>query len=294
MACSMTGFGRAQGSTGRYAVDIEIRSLNNRYLKVRLRVPSAISNFEAQIENLVRSRLSRGTVDMWVRITDLAPASGYTLDMDMVRRYREFASTLQAEMDIHGDLGLSDYIMLPGVISTGGDDSGAPEDLLAVVMDLAGKAIGSLEEMRMREGRALALDIAKRADIIGALAKEISALTGEVVAAYRDRLLSRVRDLMAGSGIEISEENILREVSIFAERSDISEELARIESHLQQLREALESDGDQGRKLEFVAQELHREINTIGSKANDAAISRLVVDAKGEIDKIREQCQNLE
>lgn len=155
-------------------------------------------------------------------------------------------------------------------------------------------AMNDLEGMRRQEGEALANDVRRRAGILREIAVKIRALTPEVVKGYRDRLLQRVKELLADSGVELAEADLLKEISIFAERSDISEELARIDSHLVQLEEALDSDEDIGRKLEFVAQELHREVNTIGSKANAAAISRLVVDAKGEVDRIREQAANLE
>jgi len=294
MAKSMTGFGRAQSTGKRYAAELEIRSLNNRYLKVRVHAPATISILEAEIENFLRSRLSRGAVDIWVKITDVSPADAYRLDGDVVRRYRDFAAMLSGEMGIQGHLGVADYLALPGVVSSAGDDSDVADQARPVVMSLLQQALVSLEEMRLKEGRALSDDIRKRAGILAGIAAKIKERVPAVVAAYRDRLHARVRELLSGSGVEIGQEDLLKEVSIFAERSDISEELARIESHLGQLLDALGADEESGRKLEFVAQELHREINTIGSKANDADISRLVVDAKGEVDRIREQSANLE
>jgi uncharacterized protein (TIGR00255 family) len=294
MARSMTGFGRAQRATQRYAIEVEIRSLNNRYLKVRVHAGALISALEGEIENLVRRRLSRGTVDVWINVTDVAPAGAYRLNMDVARRYKEFAAELAGQLDVAGAPGLAEYLMLPGVVSTEGDDAEALEELRRIVEALMEEALGALDGMRDQEGRALAEDVRRRARVLADLTEKIAAMSGDVVAAYRDRLLARVNELMSGSGVQIAAEDIMREVSVFAERSDISEELARIESHLRQLEETLDGGGDIGRKLEFVAQELHREINTIGSKANDAGVSRLAVEAKVEIDKIKEQTQNLE
>ncbi len=294
MARSMTGFGRAQYNGERYAAEIEVRSLNNRYLKVRMHTPSSISILEAEMEDFLRSKLSRGAVDIWIKITDISPADAFKVDLEIVRKYREFAALLSNEMGIQGHPTVSDYLALPGVVAAAGQDSDAVTPLRPVVMDILGKALDSLDAMRLREGRALAEDIRKRAGILRDIAAEIKKLVPDVVTGYRDRIFARVNELLRGSGVEMVQQDLLREVSVFAERSDISEELARIESHLGQLVDTLDADGEQGRKLEFVAQELHREINTIGSKANDANISRLVVDAKGEVDRIREQSANLE
>jgi len=294
MARSMTGFGAAGDASGRYAVEVEVRSLNNRYLKIRTRTPGMVSTLEPELEAIIRRRLSRGTVDVWIKITDTEPAAAYRIDMDLVRRYREFAAELGGELGVDGRLSVADYLNLPGVVTDSGCESEAAEELEHLVKAQLSKALDEVEKMREQEGAALAEDIARRARVLGELAGRMAARTGDVVTDYRDRLLARIDELLAGTTVEIAEENVLREVSIFAERSDVSEELARIESHLAQIEEILHSDADVGRKLEFVAQELHREINTIGSKANDADISRLVVEAKSEIDRIREQAQNLE
>ncbi len=294
MARSMTGFGTAGRTSGRYGVEVEVRSLNNRYLKIRTRTPGMISAMEPELEAIIRRRLSRGAVDVWIKITDIEPAEGYRIDMDLVRRYHDFAERLARELDVGGALGVADYLNLPGVVADRSDEAEVEEDLKALLSSELERALDQVEKMRIQEGMALSEDIARRGRLLGDIAGKISRRAGPVVETYRDRLVSRVNDLLSGANIEIAEENILREVSIFAERSDISEEIARIDSHLVQLLEMLEGEGDVGRKLEFVAQELQREINTIGSKASDAEISRLVVDAKGEIDRIREQAQNLE
>lgn len=294
MARSMTGFGRAQHSGGRYAIELEVRSLNNRYLKVRIHAPATISILEAEIEDFLRGRLSRGAVDVWVTITDLSPAEGYKLDPEVVRKYREFAALLSSEMGIQGHVQASDYLLLPGVVSAKGQDSDIVDQLRPVVMEVVDAALSDLAKMRVREGQALAEDIRKRAGVLGEIAARVARRAPAVVVDYRDRLLARVKELLAGSGVDIAREDLLREVSIFADRSDISEELARIASHLEQVIEALDGNDEVGRKLEFVAQELQREVNTIGSKANDTEISRLVVDAKGEVERIREQAANLE
>lgn len=294
MALSMTGFGTATGITGRWAVELEVRSLNNRYMKVRTHVPGLISTSEGELESVIRKRFSRGTVDLWIKISDIAPARAYQVDMELARRYREFAGKLGSEFDAGGKLTIADYLSLPGVVSSACESSLERDELMAKVRELLEEALDSVEKMRAREGEALAEKIGGSGRALGELGEKIAGHSGDVVTHYRDRLLARVNELLPSGGLAINEEHMLREISIFAERSDISEELARIESHLDQLAETLSADGDAGRKLEFVAQELHREINTIGSKANDAEISRLVVDAKCEVDKIREQAANIE
>ncbi len=294
MPRSMTGFGRAAGSSARYAVEIEVRSLNNRYLKVRTHVPSLVSVMEGEIESVIRRRLSRGAVDVWIKVTDIAPAQGYRLDLELARRYQEFANSLAQEFGASSSPSVADLLMLPGVVAAGGDDVAASDELRGLVEPLLEKALDDMEGMRTREGATLAQDISRRGEILSELASKVAKRAPQVVRDYRDRLLARVKELLAGSSVELAGDDLLREASVFAERSDISEEISRIQSHLEQLGETLAAEGEMGRKLEFVAQELQREVNTIGSKANDAEIARLVVDAKGEVDRIREQSANLE
>jgi len=293
MPRSMTGFGRSQYSGKRYAVELEIRSLNNRFLKVRIHAPSTISILEAEIEDFLRTKLSRGAVDVWIRVTDINPAEAYRLDMEVVRKYREFAASLSSGMGIHGSLDVSDYMALPGVVAPDSQDSDIVDQLRPVTMELVEKGLEALGKMREKEGDALAADIRSRAKVLAEVVAKIKQRVPAFLSAYRDRLLSRIRELLSGSGVEIGRDDLVKEVAIFAERSDVSEELARIDSHLAQLLDALSGD-EIGRKLEFVAQELHREVNTIGSKSGDPETSRLVVEAKGEVDRIREQAANLE
>jgi len=288
MIRSMTGYGTAERTTDEVRVLVEMRSVNNRYFKANLRLPEGLAGLEARLERLLRDAVSRGTVNVNVTVEPRGPAARVPVNTDLLEAYRR---DLEASAP-----GVSDdaLLALPGVV---GEEEGRltgignlPEEIEAAVRE----ALEQLNRMRDTEGRATADDMAVALDEIDRLASAVAERAPQVIEAYRDRLRERVQALLEGVEITPDEEALAKEVAFFAERADVNEELARLASHVQQFRELFESTGPVGRRAEFIAQEMYREVNTIGAKANDAAAAREAVDIKVSVDRLREQAQNIE
>lgn len=292
MILSMTGFGQARREAEGHAYHLELHSVNNRYFKAAVRLPDELAFLETELEQLLRGRLVRGSVTLRLHVRDLSAAAAAEVNPAAVRSYVE---QLQAALsDAVGlTIDLATLATLPGVCQ--------PRELTeeqrqrggALVRELTEAALEELGAMRAAEGQALADDLRQHCRFIRQRLDGIRARVPAVVTAYRDRLLARVRELVAETNVRLAEEDLLKEVAIYAERSDISEELSRLDSHLEQFEEAIGSPEAAGRKLEFIAQEMQREANTIGSKAGDAQISRDVIEIKGAIDRLKEQAQNV-
>ncbi len=293
MLLSMTGHGDASGQNDRISVTAEIRSVNNRHLKVTLRCPEPFLALEANVDRLVRSMVSRGTLTIHLRIRHLGDLSSVSLNPGAIRQYwnqlNEIAHTLGTKPP--GDLG--SLLHLPGVV--GEDESRVVEEtdwpLLEQVLT---QALKNLQEFRRREGEFMAAELRSLCRVIEENAEQIALRAPTIITEYRDRLKQRVNELLAISGVQVSDNDLIREVSLFADRCDITEELTRLRSHLQQYRALLDSEGSNGRKLEFLGQELFREINTTGSKANNIEIAHRVVEMKAAIEKMREIILNVE
>ena len=292
----MTGYGEAHYQSERLSLSIELRALNNRYLKVSVRAPEPYNLLESEFDKVVRRTVRRGTVQVNLRCERQATLQDFRINATALRSYFEQLRALAAELgqDKMGDSLLAHVLALPGVVpEPGGSDFRAEEEwpLLEGVLE---EALGRLQAMRQDEGRAMAQEFLQyRAHLATQLAR-IRERTPAVVAAYRDRLHERVRSLLSELDIEIDRSELIKEVSIFAERSDIAEEVVRLASHLDQFQEIMNEPESPGRKLEFLTQEMFREANTIGSKASDVEISRHVVEIKGTLEKIRELVQNVE
>jgi len=295
MIRSMTGFGRAVAGAGGLSVAAEARSVNGRFLKLTLKLPERLSVYEAKFEALVKELVARGTVNIAIRagggedsekITaiDKAKAAHFYRELDEVRR-------LVGSTD---PLHLTDIARLPGVIvetEAGAED---PEALLASALVALRQALTAMNEMRAVEGAALAADLEARCHEILRLNAMARDRSPQVVQEYRDRLKDRISRLLENTGIEPRPEDLVREVAHFADRCDVSEETQRLEHHCMTLLAALQLTGEAGRRLDFVAQEMLREANTLGSKANDAILGDTVIRMKAEIEKIKEQVQNVE
>jgi uncharacterized protein (TIGR00255 family) len=293
MILSMTGFGEAQAEVDGHAYHIELRSVNNRYFKAVLRLPEDHSFLELELEQLLRSRLTRGSVLVRLAVRDLSAEAAFTVNVAAIRAY---VSQMRAALPDEGpmSLDLGTLAMLPGVCQPPELDRKRREQVWATVSQLAQTALDGLLEMRAREGRALAAELQSHCAGIRAHLDAIRDLAPRVLDHYRERLLLRVRRLIADSSIQLAHDDLLKEVSVFADRSDISEELARLRSHLEQLEAGVTTPEPAGRKLEFLAQELMREANTIGAKAGDREIARRTIEIKSAVDRIKEQVQNVE
>lgn len=293
MIHSMTGFGEARLEDGGYAYYVEVRSVNNRYFKAAIHLPDNCGYLEPQIERWLRQRLARGSVTFRSQIRALGATAAEQVNADVLRSYvQQLASTVGS--DSRTVIDLAALLALPGALEPHDLSERERSDQERIFERLTGEALERLLEMRAREGESLERDLIEHCGRMKASIGVIRERAPRVVEEYRDRLHVRIGQLLAGSGVELAPADLLKEVSIYAERSDISEELSRLDAHLDQFECTLKDREPPGRKLEFIAQEMLREANTIGSKTGDAEIARAMVEIKSAVDRIKEQVQNAE
>ena len=294
MIYSMTGFGDAAAERDGSRYLVEIKSLNNRYFKPTIRLPDAVSAVEPEIESILRKRVGRGSVVYTLKLKSAETEASARISPETLRGYiKQLSDAGLPAGDPHS------LLMLPGVLVSTTDPLDEAAQLQrhrSVILELTGQAADKLLVMRRREGEALLGDLLAHTRRIAQHLEGVRARAGGVVEQYYDRLISRVNELMAKAELKVAQQDLLKEVAVFAERSDISEELHRLAHHVQQFEDSVNSeDGEHvGRKLDFIAQEMLREANTIGSKANDAEIAGHIVEIKGAIDRLKEQVQNVE
>lgn len=295
MLLSMTGYGEARFESDALTVAIELRAVNNRYLKVSLRASEPYNLLEPEFEKVIRRQVRRGTVQVHLRCERQFTPQDFRINTTALRSYLTQVRGICQEMNLtdQGDL-LGQVLALPGVVPEPGSISLDLEEEWPVIERVLEQALAKLQAMRQEEGRAMAQDFQQNREFLAGQLDKIRQRAPQVVSAFRDRLHERVRSLLSELDIQIDRNDLIREVSIFAERSDIAEEMVRFASHLDQFRDIMKEPESPGRKLEFLTQELGREANTIGSKASDVEISRHVVEIKGTLEKIRELVQNIE
>jgi uncharacterized protein (TIGR00255 family) len=291
---SMTGFGEARRENDRLAVRIEIRSVNNRHLKVSYRLPDGYLGFEPQLEAVIKDHIHRGSLLLNVSIDRVGSEQPYTINEALLVHYHEQISALRARLHDTGDIHLADLLQLPGVVIESLPDKVDSKAEWPLVEATLIAAIEQLNHMRKEEGNALAADLRLNCQAIGQELDEISQRAPEVVTAYQARLLERINQLLAEHNLQADPTLVVREVGLFADRVDIAEECVRLRSHLDQFERIMAAERHSGRKLDFLVQELLREANTIGSKANNAQIARHVVQIKTNIERLREMIQNVE
>lgn len=291
---SMTGFGKALARDERRDVEVEVRSVNNRFMKTQLRLARQVQALEPELETLLRSQIDRGSVTLAVRIEERAVAADFRLDRGLIKRLHEESRELASELGLSAPDDLSAYLRIPGVLiedaATHEDDA---EALSALVRDAVSEALNGLVSMRETEGATLARDLRLVTSRISESLTAVRARAPEVVDAYREKLHQRLSAWVEERGATVEDADLLREVAAYADRSDIAEEMQRLASHLDQFESLLDEDGV-GRKLDFLAQEMLREVNTIGSKSSDLTLAHAVVEMKAELEKLREQAQNVE
>ncbi len=294
MLLSMTGFGHSSIDRDGIHVASEIKSVNNRYLKLSVRLPDAIARFESDIERVVRARVSRGSVQLGIRIRLPAGQSEHSIDQEVLRAYQHQLKTMKLEVPTWAPPTMGELLQLPGVVV----DSEFPEDLVnalwPAVESAINEALNHFHDFREREGESMRQDLDRQCEVIESELSTVASEAPQTITDYRDKLLERVRRLIGDASVSIGENDIIREVALFADRCDINEEITRLRSHIEQFRRMLNGPQSQGRKLEFIGQEMFREINTIGSKANSVAIAHSVVEMKAAIERIREVLQNVE
>ena len=292
MIKSMTGYGKGEAATPHGNFLVEIRSVNHRYGEISVRMPRMFYAFENDVKRLAASVLKRGKIDISVQWDESAAAQTVPqLDMVAARGYYDAYKQLSKELNLPQDVPLSAIMLQKGVLKEMGgavDETELQPQLLAAVQ----AAVAALDGMRTREGEALADDLKARRSQVAEWSAAIGERTPQVVLEYRQKLKARLDQLLEGS--EMDETRLSQEVALLADRCDITEELVRLASHFSQFDEALRGSEPVGRKLDFLMQEMNREVNTIGSKSNDAGITNLVIRIKAEMEKMREQVQNVE
>ncbi len=289
----MTGYGRAVETVNGREFTVELRSVNNRYLDCTVKLPRSLSFAEDAVKQAVKQAVTRGKVDVFISVKAEGDAdTRITLNEAVVRGYLEaMGQMVRAFPQVHNDISVSLLSRMSDVFSVEKlevDEQQLKADLLAVV----GKALEAYNAMRVTEGAALDADLRSRGRTILELVAQVEAGNGQTVADYRTRLENKLREVLANTAID--ESRILTEAAIFADKVAVDEETVRLRSHLDQMNTMLTAGGGVGRKLDFLLQEMNREANTIGSKCTDVRLARIVVDIKAELEKIREQTQNIE
>jgi uncharacterized protein (TIGR00255 family) len=294
---SMTGFGagrhESRAASAPLAAVVEMRAVNHRYLQVKVRAPAELPDLEAALEALCKRHLDRGAVQISVRLDWASAASAPAIDWELVERYRALSGELAARLGMPNQLGLSDWLSLPGVMEAH-PQALDTETASAVCLAAAEQALAALVAMRNREGLALKADLERHGAALAKLVDKIRRRSPQAVKAQFKALEQRLSSLLGERAKDLAPADLARELALLADKSDVAEELARLDSHLEQLTGFLHAKEPVGRALDFLVQELNREVNTIGSKCADAKIAAWVIAAKTNVERLREQVQNVE
>ena len=288
----MTGYGRGEAANADYRLIIEIKAVNHRFLELSVRLPKQLNPLEDTVKKAIQGRLNRGKVDVFISLEEAeSKQNALKVDTDLAIVYHKALVQVADCCQISPTVDARTVALFPGVVSLEKEEADL-EALLPVLEDALNQALAALLAMREAEGASLQADLLSRNRNIAALVDAVRTAAPDVVATYAKKLRQRMEELLGE--VVLDEARLANEVAFFADKSDISEELARMESHLRQFEGALGAGESIGRKLEFILQEMNREINTIGSKANDLFLSQQVIEAKSELEKMREQVQNVE
>jgi uncharacterized protein (TIGR00255 family) len=285
----MTGYGRGEAALAGLRCVVECASVNRKGLEVAANLPRELAALEIILRNHVATRVARGRVNVGVNLANSAAAATVELDRPLARDLLREIRALQAELALPGDVDINTLLAAPGVIRTAAQTTADYEPVITRALD---EALAALAAMRATEGESLRRDLAARLATLREARAQMAALAPEIVTRYRGELHARIES--AGVHLAIDDTRLATEIALFAERCDVSEELTRLDSHFAQFDEKLAATEPVGRALEFLTQEIYRELNTLGSKAGDSTLTRLVVDSKVELDKIREQVLNVE
>ncbi|MDD7386610.1 MAG: YicC family protein [Firmicutes bacterium] len=292
MIKSMTGYGRAVETVNGREFTVEIRSVNNRYLDCTVKLPRAVSFAEDAVKQAVKASVSRGKVDVFVTVkSDNGEDTKVSLNRTAVEGYLSAMRQMVSEFGVQDDISVSAISRMPEVFTVEKPEVDE-EQLQADLMGVVRKALDGYDAMRTAEGAALDADLRSRGDTILELVCQVETGSEQTVIDYRTRLENKLKEVLASTAID--ESRILTEAAIFADKIAVDEETVRLRSHLRQMNTMLDGGGAVGRKLDFLLQEMNREANTIGSKCSDVRLARIVVDIKAELEKIREQTQNIE
>ena len=292
MIKSMTGYGRAVATVGGREFTVELRSVNNRYLDCTVKLPRILSFAEDAVKQAVKASVSRGKVDVFISLkSESVDDTTITLNKSVLEGYLAAMRQMVSEFDVRDDISVSTVSRLPEVFSVEKPQVDE-EQLLKDLLEVVDQALAGYDAMRCTEGQALDADLRSRGNTILELVSQVEQGNAQTVIDYRTRLENKLREVLESTNID--ESRILTEAAIFADKVAVDEETVRLRSHLAQMNEMLTTGGAVGRKLDFLLQEMNREANTIGSKCTDVRLARVVVDIKAELEKIREQTQNIE
>jgi uncharacterized protein (TIGR00255 family) len=292
MIKSMTGYGRVEAICDGRNIVVEAKSVNHRFLEIALRMPAALYPLEMEYKKKIGERFKRGRIDVSIRLEgDGAEPSKVNLNLEVARDYFDVLTRLKNEFNLQEPIGLKTFISFRDIF-TPPVETQLNGDFLNSVEKTLQEALSMLVNMRQDEGIALFSDMQMRLQAIGGMMGTIRSRAPQVVMEYQKRLSDRIKELSVG--FELDAARLAQEVAIMADRCDITEEIVRMQSHIGQFEALLQSDEAEGRKIDFLLQEMNREINTIGSKSNDVEIARQVIEAKSELGKLREQAQNIE
>ena len=292
MIKSMTGYGRVEGLCDGRNVIVEAKSVNHRFLEIALRTPASLYPLEMEYKKKIAERFKRGRIDVSIRLEgEGSDTSKVNLNMDIARGYFDVLNRLKTEFNIQEPINLKNLINFRDIFTPPAETQ-LDADLLNAVGKMLHEALTILVNMRQDEGIVLFSDMQMRLQAIGEIMGDIRLRAPQVVLEYQKRLSERIKDLTAG--LELDAVRLAQEVAVMADRCDITEEIVRMQSHIGQFEALLQSDEAEGRKIDFLLQEMNREINTIGSKGNDLEIARQVIEVKSELGKLREQAQNIE
>jgi uncharacterized protein (TIGR00255 family) len=288
----MTGFGRAKAEDENIEIEIELKSINHRYLDINLRIPRSLNFLEDSIRRTLQNSVKRGRIELYLNYKNNNPdKTSVSLNESLAQSYIENLSILADRFGLNKNIDLSVLAAIEDIFVV--TESEEDTDLLTrLVTDALDQALATLLQMRQKEGSFLVDDILKRTSLINTILDEIESRSLLVVEEYRIKLEARLKELLKTT--ELDENRFSTEVAYYADRSNITEEIIRLRSHISQLKQTMDKGGSVGRKLDFIIQEMNREINTIGSKSGDVEITNRVVEVKSEIEKIREQIQNIE
>lgn len=291
MIKSMTGFGRGEASQDNITFSVDIKTVNHRYSDISVRLPRMVSPLEEKVREYIGSKLNRGKVDIYINYDSFGQDTKVKLDTNLASAYVDSLNILKQQFGIKDDISLSLLTKFPDILKLDTEEKDL-DFLWSILYSAIEQAVGSLVEMRSREGERLCKDMVEKLDSINATIDEMKAKSPDLVEVYKNKLYDKIKEMT--KDMQLDENRLLTEVAIFADKSSIDEEIVRLKSHIEEFKKTLYVKGAIGKRLDFIVQEMNREVNTIGSKSSDLGIVNNVIAMKTEIEKIREQVQNIE
>lgn len=294
MISSMTGFGSAEFVDDKKSVSVEIRSVNNRFLKMKIKSPQFLRNYEHEFENEIKRNISRGSVSLVVNYQTIKTPTACNINIENLKTYFKMMQKAKCEIGFENEIDIAALMNMPGVVEHVEKEEEDSDSVKNLIFDLISTSIDEMQKMRSKSGVDIEEEIESRGKQILVLLEDVKAKVPVMLENYTERLKDRISNLLKDTDVTITRDDLSREIAIFADRSDITEEIKLLSSHVSQFKETMSTGGQVGKKLEFIVQEMFREANTMGSKSNDDTMLRIIFDIKTEIEKIKEMVLNIE